>query len=410
VELAEGDIVRVLKNANPTAPAAELRAEAARQFAEVRSDRERTQAFGAAFTTMTGTMQLQMESFRGQVARERLDHGIQYFGNKQLVAMQKAQAQAEMEELSRQYTAQKAEREKAWAECAARPKARFAAAIREANRAFQDQFSLFENKDYVKAFLSDHYSSKEQAREHAPARIQDQIQEALQAALIDAVGSVEQATIADLTAFDAKYLRKAASSLSPLGLASGSNAEFQIGNLQTMSATATFTAITYGVAGGTTFLAAAGSTLAQAALVKVLVVGVGALGTVGLGGAAAGLLLGIPIYGWLALGVAGIVASAWALFKSWESSMANAIVKSIKKNRMSAESQVRDVVAKYIGAANTILDDSLRQTKEVIDGHVAEVHEIAKGIVTSDDLRSAARFYGEHVDLLRETREALTGD
>lgn len=407
VESAEADIARTLKRSNPATPADALRAEASRQFSENRRDRERTQAFEAAFTTMTGQMQLQMESFRNKVALEKLEASITHFEGRQLAALQKAQAQAEMEDLSRQYTAQRRDRDKVWSTLTEVPSARFANARRGAFTEFQNLFSNFENKDYVRSFLTNHYASKEQARDHAPGLIQETIQEGLQRALLSGVTSVESATIADLSDFDAKFLRRSGSSLDPLGLGQDSNAELKIGGLQTVSATATFTAITYGIAGGTTILATAGVGLAQAALVKVLAIGVGALGTVGLGGAATGLLLGIPIYGWLALGMFGIVAAAWKLFKSWDSSMADAIVKSVKKNRAGAESQARTVIDSYLDAAKSILDESLRKTKEVIDGHIAEVHEIAKGIVTSDDLRSAARFYGEHVEVLRETRARL---
>jgi molybdopterin-guanine dinucleotide biosynthesis protein len=405
-------IVRTLKRVKPYASLEEIKHEANAQFAEERSDSERTRTFDAAFTTMVNEMHLRMDDWRLKHAQVRVEASIKYFEEKRDVALLKAHQSAEMHAQSDKYRDERAVRESAWTKVSRTPQERCSQAQTRAIQAFQEAYAWFTDADHVEQFINSRYDSdqKDPARIHLPGMIERDLGEKFQNILVSEISKVEKDTLSDLQQFDLSFLKRTEGGIVPdhlKHLKSQADSPLGLGRFNTFSAMSTFTALTAGVAGGTMVMAGLGSTLAQLALAKVLVLGIGAASAVGLGSAATGLILGIPVAGWVIGGILALGAAAFAIFRSWQRKMATSIAKSVKKNKEVAVAAARDIISKTMRAAQAALDETLASTKALVDAHVAEVHAIAKGLVTSDDLKSAATFYDQHVKVLRETQQNL---
>lgn len=408
-EVDEGELLlmRTLKRYDPLADPEKLRELAVTQYAEDRKNYERTNAFTAAFETMMLQMQMQMETYRKKFAIQELERSITHFSNKQASSLQKANAQSAIEALSRQYKDQKEERETVWQVLRAGPRTRLEQIKASVIDDVREVFIRFEGAPYVETFLSKEFSTKDQAKEHAGKRIEEELSKRFEKIMVTAIGDVEKGTLQDLRDFDERYLKQDAARLENIGLGDNADAALAIGSLKTTSATELFTTGLMGYVGGTTLLAVAGSSMAQAILTTALSLVVSGASTVGAGAAISGFLIGIPIYGWIALGVGALVWAVWRAMRSWQSVMAKSIAKSMSEKRHTTMTQVQDNITKVFKETVSILEASLNQTEALMNGQISEIHEIAEGLVTSDDLRSAAKFYGEHVDLLRETRELV---
>ncbi len=404
-----GRLVIQLKRHMQAASSLDIQREAEAQFAEERATMERTGAFRAALQTTNEQLLLGMQKFRAQITEEGLSDGIKYYSEKCSEYLTQSQAQKYYEELSRRYEKEYDAREKDWKNIISN----FETSINEAKKlTFQEIEKILNHwtvKETVYNFIEDRFGeNKEQARIHATEAIQGQINADFADAFGIKLAIPDQRLNKQLLTFDQKWLqRKAnndrgiANSAQPIDATSP-----HISNVEAISATQTFGAITAGLAGTTTLLAVGGSPLAAAAIGKVLAIGIAGFQTVGLGAAASGLLIGIPIYGWVAAGLLG-VGYAVLTFFAWRNALATNIAKSLKKNKDTALQTARAKIDEVFETMRKIGQENLGKTKRVLDAHINEIHLIGKGSVSSKDLKYAAEFYSDHIKVLNQTLEKL---
>lgn len=398
-----------LKRHMQAASASDIQREAKAQFAEERATMERTKAFNAALQTTNEQLLLGMQKFRAQMTEESLVEGIEYYSETRDEYLTKSKAQTYYEELSQRYEEESDLREKAWKNLLSD----FETSITEAKKqTFQEIDKILNHwtvKDTVYNFLEERFGeNKEQARTHATGAIQGQINAEFSEAFSVKLPIPDMRLNKQLLAFDQKWLQRKTKDMQ--GIANSAQPIDahcpHITNVEAISVTQTFGAITAGLAGTTTLLAVGGSPLAAAAIGKVLAIGIAGFQTVGLGAAASGLLIGIPIYGWVAAGLLG-VGYAVLTFFAWRNALAANIAKSLKKNKDTALETARSKIDEVFETMRKIGQENLGKTKKVLDTHINEIHLFAKGNVSSKDLEHAAKFYGDHTTILEQTLEEL---
>jgi hypothetical protein len=381
-------------------------------LAEERLARERTASFDMELKTLIDQLVRGMREFRAQTSVESLVTGAEYQVSKATRYKHHMAQKHYYEVLSNRYETEHDARENDWK---AAEEAFDAAVDRAADQTYlavEQTVNYWCVKENVYRLLKGEFGDdKTRAKTFAANVVSNRITAEFGASVQNHVTRPEAETHARLVAFDKKWLQRKPGeaeigSHTSVSIEAG---QFNVPFVDTVSVAQTFAAATAALAGGTTLLAVGGSALAQAALVKVLAVGVGMLGAVGLGGAAYGALLGIPVYGWVIAGVAGVGMLLWRLL-AWRDSLASAIAKSLKKEQSKALAAGRRTVDEIFGEIKALGRDSLARTKAILDGHIREVHEIGKGNVTSTDLAQAMAFYESQASVLRETRERITAD
>lgn len=405
-----GDIVLQLKRNMEAATSLDIRREADAQFAAKRAKMERTEGFNAALQTAIEQLLLGMREFRARETEDSLSDGIKHYSEKRLGYLSRGQNQMLYENLSRRYEKDRDLREKDWESVISSFEANVLEAKQKTMEEIETILISWSVKENVYDFLAKKFGDdKEKARAYATKEIQKKINAEFVNALNNNVSMPQQRLEKQLLAFDKNWLQRNTSKKE--GIAADATLTLDavpvlVTNVETVSVSQTFGAITAGLAGTTTLFAASGSILAAAALGKVLAIGIAGLKTVGLGAAATGLLAGIPIGGWIALGILGIVYSVTS-FLGWRKSLATNIAKSFRNNKEASIQSAQVTIEEIFEAMSKIGKENLEKTKAILDEHIVETHNIGKGSVTSKDMELAGEFYGEHVKVLQQTLEKL---
>jgi hypothetical protein len=400
------------KRAHPNADPLEVERAARARFEEDRPMLERTAAFDKELGGLVDQLVHGMQEYRSQASAELLGISIAHHDSKRTRYQSHMAYKHQYEVLSARYDRERDAREKDWKSIAASLEADVDRAAGATIREIEKTIDYWCVKDNVYQLLKDEFSDdKTRAREFAANVVSDRIKEEFGESIQRYAVRPEAETHVRLVAFDKRWLERQDSD-NEIGRNARAQVEvgqFSVPFVDTVSVAQTFTAATAALAGGTTLLAVGGSALAQAAVVKVLAIGVTMLGTVGLGGAAAGALAAIPVYGWVIAGVAGVGMLLWRVF-AWRESLASAISKSLKKERDNAVSAGRRTVNEIFGEIKALGRDSLARTKAILDGHICEVHEIGKGKVTASDLGQAMTYYESQAAVLQEARTRIAVD
>lgn len=401
--------IKVLKRVMSTASYDEIRQEAKAQFDDDHKDLVRTKAFDAAMQTIIEQLLLGIQSFREQITKEALLDGIHYYELQKDEYISRSENLRYYENLSLRYEKESESREADWQKIINSFDQSVSRANNESIQEVRKTFNYWSNQENVYEFLENRFGeNKEQAKAYAAKAIADQINNEINKICDTNTPFPQKYIELELARFDRQWLERKKSTQNQ------DISDFTISttagsvpiSTETVSAVETFKAFTAAVAGGTTLLAVGGSTLAQAAMVKVLALGVGALGTVGMGGAATGFLVGIPVYGWIAAGMIGLLYGIFAIF-AWRKSLAKNIAKSIEKNQNNAISEAEININRIFKEIRELGHTALRKTEMVIKSHISEIHEIGKGHISSRQLEQAAEFYLAHTKLLQQTLNKL---
>lgn len=407
VEREVRKLVNSIRRGMQTAPMERIVEEAENQFAEVRGDSERLHAFKAAFSTMVDQLRSTQEEYRQRTSEAALQAGIGYYIDKSSKYTARSKNKVAYEKLSRQYEVEQQDREKAWACIVDAAKPDILAAEATSVAAFRRTYTHWTDKANLQGLLDDNYGSGDRkgASEFMATILNDTINGELQTILTTQIDIVERKTAARLEAFDQKWIDRAIDLMDDEEAGQSGDLAvraFDIGRVESFSAADAFKGVLAGVAGGTTLAAFAGSVLAQAAFVKVLALGVGALSAVGAGLPAFAILAVIPVWGWLAAGVASL-GYAIIKFVDWKGSLIANIRRDLKKKRAEALAAAAKGIHNIMTSAGDTLEASLEKTGTRLQAHIHEVHQNGKGLVTSEDLQQAASFYDRHVAVLRDT-------
>ncbi len=408
-ELGVESNIKVLNRVMQTASYDEIRQEAKAQFDEDHKDLVRTKAFDAAMQTIIEQLLLGIQSFREQITKEALLDGIHYYEAQKDEYVSRSKNLRDYENLSLRYEKESESRKADWQKILNSFDQSVSRANNESIQEVRKTFNYWSNQENVYEFLKNRFGeNKEQAKAYSEKAITDQINTEIKKICDTNTPFPQKCIEPELVRFDQQWLeRKKSNQNEGKGdLTISTTAGSVPINAETVSAVETFKAFTAAVAGGTALLAVGGSTLAQAAMVKVLSLGVGALGTVGMGGAATGFLVGIPVYGWIAAGAIGV---GYGLYKylAWRKSLAKIIAESIEKNKNDAISKATINIDRIFEEISELGHTALHKTEMVIKSHISEIHEIGKGHISSKQLEQAAEFYKAHMKLLQQTLSKL---
>lgn len=404
-ELGVESNIKVLKRAMQTATYDKIRLEAKAQFDEDHKDLVRTKAFDAAMQTIIEQLLLGIQSFREQITKEALLDGIHYYEVQKDEYISRSENLRYYENLSLRYEKESELREADWQKILNSFDQSVLKANNESVQEVKKTFNYWSNQKNVYEFLKNRFGeNKEQAKAYATKAIEDQINTEINKICYTNISFPQKCIEPELVRFDQQWLerKKGDKNEDMSDFAISTTAGSVPINAKPVSAAETFKALTAAIAGGTALLAVGGSTLAQAAMIKVLALGIGALGTVGMGGAATGFLVGIPVYGWVAAGVMGLGYGVYK-YVAWRESLAKSIANSVEKNKDDAISQVEINIEKNFEDIRVLGHEVLQKTDMVIKSHISEIHEIGKGHISSKQLEQAAEFYMAHMKLLRQT-------